>query len=436
MFKIKNNYRYNKYRESLIGGKITGIWNDDTSFVGNTSFPLPKFHYKTSNFNQFEKNAYEKPEELVYHLSGYGALFNESLTSFLGESAERYTYAGSVSIVNDRLIYDSYKLIKESLKENEMICPLKYINVFYNEDDKEHFVNIDDQLTWIKLNSLIDPVKSVFIPFQFFIPYNKEIFKNEKRLILSAVSTGTSSHESFRKSLESSLIEYFQIDSFNLWWYGGVKGEEINYDINNFFKILTNDQNYIDRFNKYFDIKFIDISFDKNIEVVVCEIFAKKSNVPKYTIGVQGGKDLRQVMYRAFMECITVLEYNFNIPWIDREKYRSIKSRIEKVTNLDDNVIWYSKFGKQNNVRHEKTDCFKDNLAEKDNKIIKKLKELSEYAGFLDITLPNFKGLNLNVTRVIIPELLPMCLPSYPQYHHPRFDEIGGIENNTIHPLA
>ena len=101
MFKIKNNYRYNKYRESLIGGKITGIWNDDTSDYVKTMILSNISMLKRTTFNRFEKNAYEKPEELVYHLSGYGALFNESLTSFLGESAERYTYASSVSMIKN-----------------------------------------------------------------------------------------------------------------------------------------------------------------------------------------------------------------------------------------------------------------------------------------------------------------------------------------------
>ena len=61
---------------------------------------------------------------------------------------------------------------------------------------------------------------------------------------------------------------------------------------------------------------------------------------------------------------------------------------------------------------------------------------MSRYAGYLVITTPEFENMNLEVVRVSIPELLPLCLPSYPPYYHKRYETIGGIRNNVPHPLA
>jgi len=436
VIKIKNTHSYNNLRERLIGGKITGIWKNSSNFIGNTSFPIPKFYYQTSNFSEFEKNYYSKPQELVYHLSGYGNCYNESLVSFLGEASERYSYAANILLVKDRIIFDSYDNLKELDNAHYLICPLEYINVYYNEKDEKNFVRADDKISWIKMISLTSPDKEVLIPLQFFIPYNDEIFKNEKKILPSAVSTGTSSHETIRKSLENCIIEYFQIDSFNLWWYGGVQGKTLHVNPKDYIGLLTQDEKEIKTFLDYYTVEFTDISFDKGIDIVVCEIFGKDKCVPQYTIGVQGGKDYKKAIYRSFMEAITVLEYNNNIPWIETDKYLKIGSRVDGVGNLDDNVIWYSKYGKQNTVKHDNINWKKSIDETKEHNIFNKLKELSKYTGMLNITLTDFNRLNLNVIRVIIPELLPMCLPSYPQYYHARYKSVGGVINNIIHPLA
>ncbi|MCZ3864499.1 hypothetical protein L2191_11270 [Lactobacillus crispatus] len=64
------------------------------------------------------------------------------------------------------------------------------------------------------------------------------------------------------------------------------------------------------------------------------------------------------------------------------------------------------------------------------------LKSISKYAGYLNITPPEFRNQNFEICRVFIPELLPISLPSYPPYYHPRYSKIGGIINNVPHPLA
>lgn len=92
MIKIENTPGYNHMRKDILGGNVTGIWANNSFFIGANSFPVMNYHYLTAKYNNFEKNLFENDQKINYHLSGYGTLYNETLTSFLGESSERYSY--------------------------------------------------------------------------------------------------------------------------------------------------------------------------------------------------------------------------------------------------------------------------------------------------------------------------------------------------------
>ena len=425
---------YNKLRNKILGGKVTSIWRDDSFYKGASSFPIIDFKYYTSDYSSFEKNVTSEHSKMSYHLSGYGALHNEAISSFLGESAERYAFASFYRLICSKLIKGTY-LDMIHKYGHEAVCNIETLNGYFLPTDVNHYLSENSEVQWVEMNSLIDLNKKTYVPLQLVVSNDGIICENEVQFMPAAVSTGTASHENFLKSLENATIEYLQIDSFNLWWYGGLKGKKIEIDISSFFYKYFNSPNRIKQFISNFDVEFTDISFDKNIEIIVCEIFGKYENLPLYTVGVQGGLDQEKALYRGLMECLAVVEYNMHLPWIDNDKYSSIKLDKRPIGNLDDNVILYSKYGKPKNVVNN--NCYFDNVpGEKSYRPISSLNKLSKYACYLQITLPEFSGLNLEVTRVVIPELLPMCLPSYPPQYHKRYKEIGGIVNYVPHPLA
>lgn len=434
MIRFECNDNYNKLRNKIIGGKVTSIWRDDSFYKGASSFPIVDFKYYTSDYSSFEKNVTSEHSKMSYHLSGYGILHNEAISSFMGESAERYTFASLYRLIYDKIINGTYLDIVQKYG-HENVCDIETLNGYFLPTDVNNYLSENSKIQWLEMNSLIDLNKKVYVPLQLVVSNDGIICKNEVQFMPAAVSTGTASHENFLKSLENATIEYLQIDSFNLWWYGGLKGKEIEIDISDFLSKCFNLPDRVNQFNKNFDVKFTDISFDKDIEVIVCEVFGKQEGIPLYTVGVQGGTNLEKALYRGLMECLAVVEYNMHLPWIDNDKYLSIKKDKKTIGNLDDNVILYSKYGKPQNVIN--SNCYFENTQrEKSYKPISSLSKLSKFACYLQITLPEFSGLNLEVTRVIIPELLPMCLPSYPPRYHKRYEKIGGIINNAPHPLA
>ncbi len=434
MIQIENTRRYNELRRKRIGGQVTSIWKGNNLFLGSRSFPVLDFTYITSDFSDFEKNVFEQKQKMIYHLSGYGITYNEAFASYIGESSERYTFASFYNVLKNFVIKDSYWGMCRKFGADQ-VCDLRLINSYFGEKDTKNYVTADDVIQWVEMNSLCRIGEKVYLPLQFIVTNNGDIYKNEKPFMTSAVSTGTASQEDVIKSLENAIIEYLQIDSFNLWWYGGVKGKPVELDMVSFLSKYFHGSIQVKEFLDAFHVQFTDISFDKGIDIIVCELFARKDYLPRYTIGVQGGRSKEKVLYRGLMECLAVLEYNMNLPWMDQKQYTAVKPYETRINNLDNNVILYAKYGKPAIVKHDK-DIYGACLQPKDYDVISAVKRMSRYAGCLWITLPEFEHMNLEVCRISIPELLPMCLPSFPPYYHKRYELTGGIQNNVPHPLA
>ena len=134
-----------------------------------------------------------------------------------------------------------------------------------------------------------------------------------------------------------------------MWWYGGIEGKTISVNIaeklNEWFKRPSIVHKFLDNF----DVSFTDISFDKPIHVVVCEVKskAKDLSLPKYVVGVQGDMNLEQCIYRSLLECVTVLEYTMTEVWNNTTHFKNVTENIENhpIDNLDDNVMYYAKYG-------------------------------------------------------------------------------------------
>lgn len=56
---------YNELRQTIIGGKITGIWKKDSFFKGSSSYPIPNFKYYTSEYCDFEKNIISENSKMI-----------------------------------------------------------------------------------------------------------------------------------------------------------------------------------------------------------------------------------------------------------------------------------------------------------------------------------------------------------------------------------
>ncbi|WEV40753.1 YcaO-like family protein [Lactobacillus sp. ESL0681] len=428
--KIKNNSNSLNARQQLLGGNLTGIWDHNNFFIGDSPYPLPPLNYVTANLSNISSLIYGNSLKIIPHLSGYGSTYKEARLSFLGESSERYAFSIMPMTLRNDLIFDSYKNLCKKYGQ-ESVLPLEYINVFDKTAPVE-IISETDKINWIKMISLVNPEQTIYEPAGL-VMFTDPI-KKVKRYNVSAVSTGTASQESIEKSVENALIEYLQIDSYNLWWYGGHVGKKLDVDVKELFKRYF--PNFSNSFLDDYDVQFTDISFDKHLWIVVCEIFGKLKR-PCYSVGMQGAYSLDKALYRGLLEALTVMAYSINLGWMNSKLLRTAVDELNHMDNLDKNVAYYTIHDKprlkENRVKLSISD---EGKAESLQDLIFKNSNLLKWAGVTNITPHEFADMNLNVSRVIAPQMLPMCMPSYPPKLHPRYQHTGGIINNVEHPMA
>lgn len=398
-----------KLRLNTISNNFIPFYKDNQILIENISYPLPRMFIYTANFANFEQFLWNQNEvNHQYHLSGYGTTNYEALLGFLGESAERYSYAVSSLSLKDNSFIDSY----ENLKDKKL--PFQIIKQYNSDFEEDTFID------WCVCNTLNG--ENILVPLELIVFDN---FKVDKKF--QGVSTGCAAHESFFDATINGILEYLQLDSFNLWWYSGFLGKEVD---------ITNNLNNIgigSDFLYYFNIKVSNIKFDKPVDVYVCEIFGKFSNVPQYTVGVQAGLDSEKAINRAILEALTILEYNFNLPWFNTELYKSVNSET-CFDDLDKNVIYYSKNGKPDLFKQEFINWNKASISTKEE-LLKYISNEYKNATVLDISVPDLKYLNQHIARVYIPELIPMMVPNNVYYQHTRFLKFGGVRNDFPSPL-
>ena len=67
--------------------------------------------------------------------------------------------------------------------------------------------------------------------------------------------------------------------------------------------------------------------------------------------------NLEQCIYRSLLECVTVLEYTMTEVWNNTTHFKNVTENIENhpIDNLDDNVMYYAKYGLNFNMQKRKT---------------------------------------------------------------------------------
>lgn len=426
--KIQNNTNFLNERLRIVGGNLTSIWDKNTFFIGTSPYPLPRINYITSTLVDISPLVYKNKLNIQYHLSGYGSNSSESRISFLGESSERYSFAMMPITLRKDIVKASYNSLCAKYGDKHVL-PLKYINIFGKLDGID-IVSPLDEITWVKTRSILNPQSIIFQPLQFIM---FDTNKFDKKYNVSAVSTGTASHESVENALRNAIIEDLQIDSYNLWWYGGHTGHKLKVNLASIIRNYLNSdfQQFMDNYH----VTFTDISFDKSLWIIVCEIEGINSR-PLYTVGLQGSMSLDKAIYRSFMEALTVMAYSINMSWLKPKILQKSKANLGHIRDLDQNVANYAMNSKPELRVNNHNLALSNKKAKNISELIAYNSDFLEWAGVINITPHEFKNLNLNVIRVFTPKLLPVAMPSFPPVSHPRYQETGGVINYYEHPMA
>ncbi len=422
----------------LVSGANSGFLHNKVHQVSNAS-GAGSFYAMSSQFADYSR-LYNDKMKVAYHLSGYGLSREEAFIRLIGEAIERYSLVHGSELLKRYFVSYSYN---ELIKSTDKVISLSYLNIV-NNGTITYKVDEDDRIGWLKCIDVIDNTE-IYVPAQMFLlKYFPSVYSEitqEKRAYFS-VSTGTASHSSQKKALLNALIEYLQIDSFMLFWYT---------DKFKAPKVILDDYmlNFLHQQKLYpedAELLVLDFTFDKPNPIF--GIFIIRDSYPILSFGVQGGLDPYNTVYRGLLEALTIYRYNYVVPVLEPEIFNLAHNRDNAFTDLDSNVVYwasemdvekkmnyvYSKVEGEINIETYKKNSYDDDFYL--NEILSYCKKNDYHVAALDITCPELENTDWSTVRVVIPELLPMCLPSIPFNNHPRIVELGGGVNNFIpHPL-
>ncbi len=388
--------------------------------------------------------------EMQYHLAGYGLYNEEALVKLMGESVERYAAMAAIRLFTDEFRYAT----RRELAAEEPCLPLEYLGIFTPEQQATLASRIhrycdrppteDDVISWVRCPSLVRPGEYVWVPTQlFFLGFTRNPEHNDL-MFTPSFSTGTAAHISLENALRNALIEAIQIDAFILNWYTDTPAPEVvvdDPDLQRQYELmgLGPDSEYQPR---------ISYLTRPELPMPTLGVFLerKAEALPQLSFGVQGDGDPKYALLRGTLESAAILSLGIHTAIFDTTTvYAGVNT--SPYLDLDTNVMYYASPQDAERKREVVDQRFQGSvklseiprLGTGDDDVLPELIRMvagvSEWACYLDITPPELADTEWKVMRVLIPELLSMCLPGLPAKAHPRMKQYGGVTNELPHPL-
>jgi len=410
----------------------------------------PFLNAATAAMPQYHRLAMDDPHmKMQYHLAGYGQTNEEAVTRLTGESVERYAAIMAMKLFEPHVEYATYR----SLSSRHSCMPLDLLGVFSPAEQSrlagmmhrysDSLPADDDVIAWISCPSLVHPEKNVYVPAQLmFLGFRTNEAAGDK-MFTPSFSTGTAAHVSLERALLNAVIEAVQIDAFILNWYTDCPAPSIRLDAEA-WQLLR--RSGLDPDGPY-EVSATYVTRPElplpNIEVT---LIRKDGKLPYIACGVQGDPDPRVALLRGSAEATAILGIGsfstiFDLPRVHFAQNGS------SFTDLDTNVLYFAspqdgepkRRAVQSRIAGSISMSDIPRLAASDTESLHRLlaavAELSEWSVYLDITPPELVDTPWSVVRVLIPELLSMCLPGFPASAHPRIASYGGVTNVAPHPL-
>jgi thiazole/oxazole-forming peptide maturase SagD family component len=427
------------------GGILPGLLVSVASVAGE-----PYLRSATAAMPQYHRLALNDPHmQMQYHLAGYGMTNEEAVTRLTGEAVERYAAIMALLPFAQRVEYASYA----SLSSRHDCLPLELLGI-YDQNQQKHLSSLmnryspdlpneHDIIAWIPCPSLTRPGREIFVPAQLmFLGFRTSKAYGDK-LFTPSFSTGTAAHVSLDKALLNALTEAVQIDSFILNWYTEVKAPVIQLAEAEMQLLaasgLQPDSPYNARLT-YLTRPELPLP---NIGVTLVRRIRK---LPYIAFGLQADSDPRYALVRGAAESTAILGIGMYSAVFDLPNVHFAQTS-SAYTDLDTNVLYFaSPKDADRKLQAVESRCagqldfesiprYAADDASAIKRLISDVAKVSEWATYLDITPPELADTPWKVIRVLIPELLSMCLPGFPPNWHPRMIRHGGVSNVVPHPL-
>lgn len=388
--------------------------------------------------------------DMQYHLSGYGRFYEEALIRLAGEAIERYALMVAQHSLADKIRYATY----EEVARDGPVLPFEYLCPFSDADyeklNRGHYrgarpLGQGDVVGWVRCPSLFEPGSEIWVPAQMlFVGYKLSRERGEVAFC-PGFSTGTAAHTSLTKALQNALLEAIEIDGLMLHWYTGRKAAAVTVDNLTVTGLLPR----LFAATSRYEVVMLDLGALEGVDAYVlgAVLLNKTDERPLVILGAQGHLDPVRACYRGLMEALASAFLGIYGPLFLPRQFRAPLTG-EIFTDLDRNVAFFASPENAAEKRavlknligdrrvlsamksHDTGDVRADTA-----RLVRQLSSVSRHGVYLDVTPPETRSRGWNVMRVLVPELLTMCVPGVPYSRHPRFRMNGGIRNAYPHPL-
>lgn len=444
-----------RYRH--LGGNQTGIMPG--FFVSVADIPgEPEMRAMTATMPHYHRLIMDDPHlQVQYHLSGYGLYNEEAMIKLMGESVERYAAMVAIRLFDQEFRYASWR----EMSQEGPCLPLEYLGILSPDQQKalsgrlhrysDRPPTADDVIAWVRCPSLTRPGEDLWVPAQLFFLGFTTSTTHQDLLFTPSFSTGTAAHVSLDRALRNALIEAVQIDSFILNWYTPNPCPAVVIDDEDVLRVLATM-----KLGPEADYRVQAIYLTRpELPLPTLGVYMdrKTEALPLLSFGVQGDGDPRSAILRGAMESAAILGLGMYSAVFDTTSVHAAVNS-SPYLDLDTNVLYYASPQDAERKRAIIAERFSgsvklseipalagvggDGSGDGDatlNALIRMVAEVSQWATYLDITPPELEGTDWKVVRVLIPELLSMCLPGMPPRAHPRMLSYGGVTNEHPHPL-
>lgn len=340
--------------------------------------------------------------------SGAGLSYQEAYYSTLGECAERY----SLSVINpDRIIFGTYNDLKDKYK----ITAPGLWNLFNDIQLKTlpfpKFTK-DTPIGWVLADHLYLKDEFLVPACAVFLPYIPRFIDKGEQVLFPSVSTGAACYTSFNESILRGIYELIERDTFIICWRNRLRIPEIIIDedspmFNTFFKKFK---------RRHLEYKLYYTKLDFDVHSVFGMLYITDKNNTKIAINCGGSchHDPEKAVLKTLLELVQGLKWGEYAkaeifkPNKDFSNINSFKDRMLLYISGDYNDAFsFLQNNGQIKLSEIKTKKFK-NTNDYLKDIIKALKEKEMHIFALDVTPCDIKQCNLNVVKVLIPQLETM----------------------------
>jgi thiazole/oxazole-forming peptide maturase SagD family component len=398
-----------------------------------------------------------------YHLGGFGFSLDESIMKALGESMERATHF-LFHVHNPQLL--SRHTERELRESGTAHLPLGEVGLFTPEQlaNPRLPAQAVDETTAVSWLPMLDLTRggTALLPAQAVLAGFPT--RDEPRTAIG-ITTGSAAHQDYPRALLGAILEMIQVDATMGHWYSHSVAPRIDVSATStprMHRFLDSHRMWLNRADT--SIEFFWLRQPESWPVYVAACVIRRDRFPALAIGHGVACDLERAMYRALYEAIPIslvalmqtLRQLAGEPDGDaapaattiRDLYRRLD--IDQVADLEAAVAYYAlpehaaevlpgRFGRDSPVRgteiHDEVPPALAGAAPLDaaTRLIDLLRaDHRLYA--MDLTTPDVAARGLYVARLFSPDLMALCLPSFPEQRHPRFAAYGGFRSAQPHP--